>query len=94
MKGGLQVQKPLPDKNSSRIGQRPVAQSLVPVQLGEQVPQQFEPRVHEREPRRMLQIVVVMLEGAPGIVRRVNRAALDAPGVIRQQRFQRVEVVP
>ena len=62
--------------------------------FGEQVAKHFEARVHEREPSRVLQIVVIVLEGAPGIVGRVNGDAPDAPGVIRQQGFERVEVIP
>jgi hypothetical protein len=34
-----------------------------------------------------------MLEGAPGVVRRVNEDALHAPGIKWQQSFQRIEVV-
>ena len=39
--------------------------------LTEQVPQQFEPRLHEREPCGMFEIVVVMLKRAAGVVRRI-----------------------
>src|ERR1019366_5242292 len=61
--------------------------------LGDHVAEQFEARVHEREPARMLQIVIVVLERAPRVIRWINGDALDAPGVIRQQGFERAEVV-
>jgi hypothetical protein len=41
----------------------------------------------------MFEVVVVVLEGALGVVGRVNGDAPDAPGVVWQQGFEGVEVV-
>lgn len=61
--------------------------------LGEQLPQQFQPRVDHREPLGMFEVVVVMLEGALRVVGGIDVDALDAPGVVRQQRLEGIEVV-
>jgi hypothetical protein len=41
----------------------------------------------------MLQIIVVVLERALRVIRRINGDAPDAPSVVWQQGFERVEVV-
>ena len=41
----------------------------------------------------MLQVVVVMLERAFGVVRWVDEDALDLPAIERQQGFQRFKVI-
>ena len=56
--------------------------------LGQQIAQQFQPRVHHRQPLAVLQVVVVVLEGALGVVGRVDEDALHPPGVERQQGLQ------
>ena len=61
--------------------------------LGQQIAQQFQPRPHHGEPARMLQIVVVVLEGRARVVGRIDIDALHPPGVERQQRLQRFQIV-
>ena len=61
--------------------------------LGQQVAQQFQARVDQAQPGGMLQAVVVMLEGAAGVVGRVDVDAFDLPGVVGQQGFEGVQVV-
>ncbi len=61
--------------------------------LRQQVAQQFQARPHHRQPLAMFEIVVVVLEGRARVVRRVNVDALHLPGIERQQRLQRFQVV-
>ena len=61
--------------------------------LRQQIMQEFEARPHHRQPPRMLQIVVVMLEGRARVVGRVDMDALHASRIERQQRLQRFQVV-
>ena len=49
--------------------------------------------IHHRKPLAVLKIVIVMLEGAPRVVRRVYENAFHATGVIGKQRLQRFKVV-
>ena len=61
--------------------------------LRQQLAQELQAWVHHRQPLRMLQIVVVMLEGTLGVVGRVDKDALHLPGIKRQQCFQRIQVI-
>ena len=61
--------------------------------LGEQIAQQLQTRIDHRQPLTVLQIVVVMLEGALGVVRRIDEDALDPPRAERQQRLERLQIV-
>ena len=61
--------------------------------LAQKLPQQLQPGQHHRQPLRMLQVVVVVLERAPGVVRRVDEDALHPAAVEGQQRLQRIQVV-
>ena len=62
--------------------------------LPKQFAQELQARQHHAEPLGVLQVVVVMLERAFGVVWRVNKDALHLPPVKRQQRLERFEVVP
>jgi hypothetical protein len=62
--------------------------------LGKKFPKEFQARVHHGEPCGVLQIVVVMLEGAFRVVGGIDVDALDAPGIVGDERFQGVQVVP
>ena len=55
--------------------------------LAEQLTQQFQTRPHHGEPFGMFQRVIIMLEGAAGVVGRIDIDALHLPGVEGQQGF-------
>ena len=61
--------------------------------VAQQLAQQLQARQHHGQPLGVFQVVVVVLEGAFGVVGRVDEDALDLPAVKRQQAFQRFEVV-
>ena len=62
--------------------------------FSEQVTQQLQTRINQRKPLRVLQVVIVVLKGAPSVIRRVNEDALHPACVEREQRLQRIQVVP
>ena len=53
----------------------------------------FQAITDQREPQRMLNPVIVMLERAAGVVRRVNVDALDLAGELLFERFEGEEIV-
>mgnify|MGYP006196653271 CR=1 FL=1 len=57
--------------------------------LAQQLPQHLQTRQHHAQPLAVLQVVVVVLERALGVVGRVNENALHAPTVERQQGLER-----
>lgn len=59
-----------------------------------QLPQQFQARPYHGEPLAVFQIVLVMLEGRPRVIRRVNIDPLHLAGIKRQRRFQRLQIIP
>ena len=61
--------------------------------LRQQPPDDLQPVAHQRQPDRMLQPVVVMGEGAAGVVRRVDEHALHLARELLLQRLQRQQVV-
>ena len=61
--------------------------------LGQKIAQQFQTRVHHRQPLAVFKVVVVMLESALGVVRRIDEDAFDTAGVERQKRLEGFEVV-
>jgi hypothetical protein len=61
--------------------------------LAQELAEKLEPRHDHGQPLRVLEVVVVMLEGRPGVVRRIDVDALHLAGEERQQRLQRLEVV-
>jgi|GEM_PF-4479184 len=61
--------------------------------LAEEPAEQLQARVHEAEPCAVLEVVVVVLKGVLGVVRRVYVDALHLPGVVGQQGLERFEVV-
>jgi len=61
--------------------------------LAQQFAQELQARQHHAEPLAVLQVVVVMLKRALGVVGRVNKDALDLPAVEGQQGLQGFEVV-
>jgi hypothetical protein len=60
----------------------------------QQPPQNLQPVAHEREPQGVFDPVVVVREGRAGVVGRVDVDALDLPGELLLQRFEREQVVP
>jgi hypothetical protein len=62
--------------------------------LAHQLPQQLQPRIHQTQPRRMLQIIIIMFKRTPCIVRRVDVYALHLPRIQRQQRLKPIQVIP
>ncbi|OIQ86934.1 hypothetical protein GALL_311930 [mine drainage metagenome] len=61
--------------------------------LGQQLPQQHQARIHHRQPLAVLQLVVVVLERALGVVRRVDEDAFHLACIERNQRLERQQVV-
>ena len=62
--------------------------------LGQELAQQHQPGHDHRQPLRVFEAVVVMFEGRPGVVGRVDVDALYPARVEGQERLQRLEVVP
>ena len=56
-----------------------------------QLAKQHQSGPHHRQPLTVLQVVVVMLERAPGVVRRIDEDAFHAAAIQRQQRLERFE---
>ena len=54
----------------------------------QQAPDDLQPVTHQPQPDRMLQPVVVVGEGAAGVVRRVDENALHFASKLRLQRLQ------
>ena len=61
--------------------------------LGQQPPDNLQPIPHQRQPDGMLDPVVIMGKGAAGIVRRIDKHALDLTGKLLLQGLQGQEVV-
>jgi hypothetical protein len=61
--------------------------------LGEKLPQKLEPWVHHGQPGRVLEVVVVMLEGAAGVVGRIDVDALHTTGIVGEEGLEGFEVV-
>ena len=61
--------------------------------LGQQPPDDLQPVPHQRQPDGMLDPVVIMGEGAAGVVRRIDEHAFDLAGKLLLQRLQRQQVV-
>ena len=57
------------------------------------LPEKIKPVAHQRKPQRVLNAIVVVLECAPGVVRRVDVDALDLAGELLFQRLEREQVV-
>ena len=53
----------------------------------------LQARQHHAQPLAVLQVVVVVVKGALGVLRRVNEDALDLPPVKRQQGLESLQVV-
>tara|TARA_R110002049_G_scaffold120546_4_gene275064 strand:- start:3617 stop:4237 length:621 start_codon:yes stop_codon:yes gene_type:complete len=62
--------------------------------LAQEFPKQHQPGHDHRQPFRVLQAVVVMLESRSRVVGRVDVDAFHPARVERQQRLQRLQVVP
>ena len=56
----------------------------------QQFMQEFQTRIHHRQPQAVLQIIVVVGEGRARVVWRVDTDTFDAAGIKRQQGFQSV----
>ena len=54
----------------------------------QQFMQEFQTRIHHRQPQAVLQIIVVVGEGRARVVWRVDKDTFDAAGIKRQQGFQ------
>ena len=61
--------------------------------FGEHFAEEFEAGIHHAQPMGVFQVVVVVLEGAAGVVGRVDEDALDAAGVEGQQRLEGLQIV-
>ena len=59
----------------------------------QQVPDNLQPIPHQSQPNRMLQPIVIMLEGAASVVRRVDENAFHLARKLRLQRLERQQVV-
>ena len=56
-------------------------------------PQQLKAVAHQRQPQRVLNTVIIMLERAAGVARRVNVDALDLAGELLFERFEGEQIV-
>ena len=61
--------------------------------FSQQFMQEFQARIHHRQPQAVLQIIVVMFKSFLCIVRRVDTDTFDTAGIKRQQGFQCVQIV-
>ena len=61
--------------------------------LGQEPPDDLQPIPHQRQPDGMLDPVVIMGEGAAGVVRRIDKHALDLAGKLLLQGLQGQQVV-
>ena len=59
----------------------------------QQAPDNLQPIPHQPQPNRMLQPVVVMGEGAAGVVRGINENAFHLASKLRLQRLERQQVI-
>ena len=59
----------------------------------QQFMQEFQTRIHHRQPQAVLQIVIVMGKGRTRVVWRVDKDTFNAAGIKRQQGFQCVQIV-
>ena len=61
--------------------------------FGQHFAKKFEWRPHHFQPLGMLQVVIVIIERAASVKRRININAFDRPGVMRHKRFQGAQIV-
>src|ERR1035437_4422613 len=61
--------------------------------FGEHFAEEFEARIHHAQPLGVFEVVVVVLEGAAGVVGRVDEDALDAACVEGQQGLEGLQIV-
>lgn len=61
--------------------------------FSQQLPQQFQPRIHHGQPFGVLQVVIIMFKGASRVVWRINVDALHGPSVVGQQGLQGIQII-